>query len=165
MRKSDQQLVAIKCIEKVRVAGTNEKLLRREVLNLLPLEHPNIMKLHEIYEDQQKFYLVLEHIRVCFFLFFFLSLSWLLVEQFNNLPSRGRSSLIRSLRLVTTLSKTHHTSWVKCYQQSHTCIPRALPIEISSLRISCRLALVLTRRSSLLISYGDCTIFFFPNIT
>lgn len=71
MRKSDQQLVAIKCIEKVRVAGTNEKLLRREVLNLLPLEHPNIMKLHEIYEDQQKFYLVLEHIRVCFFFFSF----------------------------------------------------------------------------------------------
>lgn len=44
------------------------KLLKREVLNLLKLNHPNIVRLYDIYEDQAKFYLVLELIKVRFIL-------------------------------------------------------------------------------------------------
>jgi calcium/calmodulin-dependent protein kinase I len=57
------QQVAIKIIKKSTVAGDDIKLLRREVQNLKQLQHPNIMKLYEVYEDKDEFYLVLELIK------------------------------------------------------------------------------------------------------
>jgi calcium/calmodulin-dependent protein kinase I len=58
--KKDGQKVAIKIIKKTTVAGDDIKLLRREVQNLKKLDHPNIMKLYEVYENNDEFYLVLE---------------------------------------------------------------------------------------------------------
>ncbi len=57
-------MVAIKAISKSKVSGDNVKLLRREVLNLLQLDHTHIMKLYEVYEDAGNFHLVLELIKV-----------------------------------------------------------------------------------------------------
>jgi serine/threonine protein kinase len=56
--------VAVKIIPKEKVAGEDLKLLRREVLNLSSLRHPNILRLNEVYEDPKNFYLVMEIIRV-----------------------------------------------------------------------------------------------------
>ncbi len=54
-------------IGKDKLVGDNLKLLRREVTNLMALSHPNVLKLHEVYEDNLFFYLVLEliQVRVC----------------------------------------------------------------------------------------------------
>ncbi len=52
--------MAIKIIKKTTVAGEDIKLLRREITNLKTLDHPNILKLYEVYEDKDNFYLVME---------------------------------------------------------------------------------------------------------
>ncbi len=51
-------------IGKDKLVGDNLKLLRREVTNLMALSHPNVLRLHEVYEDNLFFYLVLELIQV-----------------------------------------------------------------------------------------------------
>jgi len=58
--KKNGEKVAIKIIKKTTVAGEDIKLLRREIANLKTLDHPNIMKLFEVYEDKDQFYLVME---------------------------------------------------------------------------------------------------------
>jgi len=60
VHKKDASKVAIKVIQKTTVAGEDIKLLRREITNLKTLDHPNILKLYEVYEDKQQFYLVME---------------------------------------------------------------------------------------------------------
>jgi len=60
IHKKDGSKVAIKVIQKTTVAGEDIKLLRREITNLKTLDHPNILKLYEVYEDKQQFYLVME---------------------------------------------------------------------------------------------------------
>jgi len=55
--------VAVKVIKKQTVAGEDIKLLRREITNLKTLDHPNILKLYEVYEDKDNFYLVMELVR------------------------------------------------------------------------------------------------------
>lgn len=58
--KKTGEKVAIKIIQKTTVAGDDIKLLRREVANLKTLQHPNILKLFEVYEDPKQFFLVME---------------------------------------------------------------------------------------------------------
>lgn len=58
--KKTKTKVAIKIIQKTTVAGEDIKLLRREVANLKTLQHPNIMKLFDVYESTNEFYLVME---------------------------------------------------------------------------------------------------------
>jgi len=58
--KKTSQKVAIKVIQKTTVAGDDIKLLRREVHNLKALDHPNILKLYDVYEDDKQFFLIME---------------------------------------------------------------------------------------------------------
>jgi calcium-dependent protein kinase len=54
----------VKIIAKDKLVGDNAVLLLREVSNLLALDHPNILKLYDIFQDKQNFYLVMELIEV-----------------------------------------------------------------------------------------------------
>jgi len=58
--KKTKQKVAIKIIKKETVEGDDIKLLRREVHNLKTLDHPHILKLFEVYESKNEFFLVME---------------------------------------------------------------------------------------------------------
>jgi len=54
---------AVKCIKKKMVEGDDIKLLRREIQIMKKLSHPNILKLYEVYEDDEQFYLVMELVK------------------------------------------------------------------------------------------------------
>jgi serine/threonine protein kinase len=54
---------AVKCIKKKMVEGDDIKLLRREIQIMKKLNHPNILKLYEVYEDDEQFYLVMELVK------------------------------------------------------------------------------------------------------
>ena len=41
------------------------KNIHVEIMNLRKLDHPNILKLFEIFQDDQKFYIVTEKIKGC----------------------------------------------------------------------------------------------------
>jgi len=62
-RKKDQKEFAVKCIKKDMVEGEDIKLLRREVQIMKKLDHPNILKLFEVYEDDKQFFLVMELVK------------------------------------------------------------------------------------------------------
>lgn len=51
---------AVKIIIKSRMTPKQSKMFQNEILALRTLDHPNIIKLFEIYEDDAKFYLVQE---------------------------------------------------------------------------------------------------------
>ena len=51
---------AIKCIKKTMVEGEDIKLLRREIKIMKRVDHPNILKLFEVFEDDEEFFLVME---------------------------------------------------------------------------------------------------------
>lgn len=51
---------AIKCIKKTMVEGEDIKLLRREVQIMKKVNHPNVLKLYEVFEDDEEFFLVME---------------------------------------------------------------------------------------------------------
>lgn len=63
VRKSDHAEFAVKCIKKKMVEGDDIKLLRREIQIMKKLNHPNILKLYEVYEDDEQFYLVMELVK------------------------------------------------------------------------------------------------------
>lgn len=52
-------MYAVKVIEKKALAE-DIKLLRREIQIMKQVQHPNVLKLNEIYEDSQKVYIVME---------------------------------------------------------------------------------------------------------
>jgi len=54
---------AVKCIKKKMVEGDDIKLLRREIQIMKKLNHTNILKLYEVYEDDESFYLVMELVK------------------------------------------------------------------------------------------------------
>jgi len=58
--KKTGQKVAIKRIKKDQVEGDDIKLLLREVHIMRGLNHPNILKLYEVYENDEEFFLVME---------------------------------------------------------------------------------------------------------
>jgi len=62
-RKKDHKEFAVKCIKKDMVEGEDIKLLRREVQIMKKLDHPNILKLFEVYEDDKQFFLVMELVK------------------------------------------------------------------------------------------------------
>lgn len=63
-KKSDpSDEFAIKVIQKKMVEGDDIKLLRREIQIMKRLDHPNILKLYEVYEDDIQFYLVMELVK------------------------------------------------------------------------------------------------------
>jgi len=62
-RKNDGKEFAVKCIKKEMVEGEDIKLLRREVQIMKKLDHPNILKLYEVYEDDKQFFLVMELVK------------------------------------------------------------------------------------------------------
>ncbi|SCM13041.1 calcium-dependent protein kinase 5, putative [Plasmodium chabaudi adami] len=58
INKKTGQAKAIKIIDKKRI--NNIERLKREILIMKQMDHPNIIKLYEVYEDSEKLYLVLE---------------------------------------------------------------------------------------------------------
>jgi len=62
-RKKSGEEFAVKKIEKKKVEGDDIKLLRREIQIMKKLDHPNILKLYEVYEDDDSFYLVMELVK------------------------------------------------------------------------------------------------------
>jgi len=62
-RKKGGEEFAVKKIDKKKVEGDDIKLLRREIQIMKKLNHANILKLFEVYEDDESFYLVMELVR------------------------------------------------------------------------------------------------------
>ena len=62
-RLSDGQVVAIKVLHPAQsLFGESIRRFRREAATLARLEHPNIVKMHEVAEHQGQLYLVMEHV-------------------------------------------------------------------------------------------------------
>ena len=59
-RNQTHQYVAIKAIAKKRLDQDNEKAIRDEIKILNTLDHPNIIKYYEEYENDKYIYLVME---------------------------------------------------------------------------------------------------------
>eukprot|EP01098_Paradermamoeba_levis_P015881 TRINITY_DN830_c0_g1_i1.p1 TRINITY_DN830_c0_g1~~TRINITY_DN830_c0_g1_i1.p1 ORF type:complete len:379 (-),score=139.95 TRINITY_DN830_c0_g1_i1:174-1256(-) len=59
-KKSDNKRYAVKCIKKSMVEGDDIILLKREISIMKKIDHPNILKLYEVYEEEEDFYLVME---------------------------------------------------------------------------------------------------------
>jgi len=62
-RKKGGEEFAVKKIDKKKVEGDDIKLLRREIQIMKKLNHANILKLFEVYEDDESFYLVMELVK------------------------------------------------------------------------------------------------------
>lgn len=60
LEKKTGDKCAIKCIKKTMVEGDDIKLLRREIKIMKKVSHPNILKLYEVFEDEDEFFLVME---------------------------------------------------------------------------------------------------------
>lgn len=57
-RRSTKAVYAVKAVSKVNVKDTDQ--FRQEVANMKLMDHPNIIRLYEVFEDEQKVYLVME---------------------------------------------------------------------------------------------------------
>ena len=53
-------IVAVKCIRRASLPADEREALRDEVSILRELDHPNIIAMHDFYEEEQNFYLVME---------------------------------------------------------------------------------------------------------
>ena len=60
VKKEIGEKFAIKCIKKSNVERDDIKLLRREIQIMKSVDHPNILKLFEVYESEEEFFLVME---------------------------------------------------------------------------------------------------------
>jgi calcium-dependent protein kinase len=58
--KINNQYVAIKIIEKSKLRG-KESLLATEIYILQKLDHPNIIKFYEVYQDERFLYICMEY--------------------------------------------------------------------------------------------------------
>jgi calcium/calmodulin-dependent protein kinase I len=58
--KVTKEKYAVKCIKKTMVEGDDIKLLKREIHIMKKVNHPNVLKLYEVFEDEEEFYLVME---------------------------------------------------------------------------------------------------------
>ena len=61
-RKADNQVFAVKTVEKRLVGdyGDDVANLRREIANMKKLDHPNVVKLYEVYETPDAVLMVME---------------------------------------------------------------------------------------------------------
>lgn len=59
IHKETNESFAVKIIEKT-LLQEDIKLLRREIDIMKKVDHPNVLKLHEIYEDKSKVFIVME---------------------------------------------------------------------------------------------------------
>lgn len=59
-KKGTTERYAIKCIKKSNVERDDIKLLRREIQIMKAVDHPNILKLFEVFESEEEFFLVME---------------------------------------------------------------------------------------------------------
>eukprot|EP01097_Dermamoeba_algensis_P006627 TRINITY_DN412_c0_g1_i8.p1 TRINITY_DN412_c0_g1~~TRINITY_DN412_c0_g1_i8.p1 ORF type:complete len:376 (-),score=98.78 TRINITY_DN412_c0_g1_i8:277-1404(-) len=59
-RKDSGKKYAVRCIKKSMVEGDDIILLKREISIMKKIDHPNILKLFEVYEEEEDFYLVME---------------------------------------------------------------------------------------------------------
>ena len=57
-RKDNDEIVAIKMIKRVHVK--DPEILKNEVGHLIMLDHPNIVKLYEVYENEEYLFMVQE---------------------------------------------------------------------------------------------------------
>jgi len=62
---STQQKRAVKIYDKVDLAAAERKQLFKEIVNLKSVDHPNIPKLIEMFDDIKRYYVVFEDIRDC----------------------------------------------------------------------------------------------------
>ncbi|CAD8069401.1 unnamed protein product [Paramecium sonneborni] len=60
MIKNAEKQVAIKIIEKAKVKG-REDILANEIYMLQQLDHPNIIKFHEVYQNRLNFYICMDY--------------------------------------------------------------------------------------------------------
>ena len=54
------EFYALKVISKRKMSNDDADALKMEIDVLRQVDHPNIIKLHEVFEDKSHFYLVLE---------------------------------------------------------------------------------------------------------
>lgn len=59
-KKGTEEKYAIKCIKKSSIEGDDIKLLTREIQIMKNVRHDNILKLFEVFEDDDQFFLVME---------------------------------------------------------------------------------------------------------
>eukprot|EP01091_Cochliopodium_minus_P007030 TRINITY_DN16972_c1_g1_i1.p1 TRINITY_DN16972_c1_g1~~TRINITY_DN16972_c1_g1_i1.p1 ORF type:complete len:392 (+),score=138.66 TRINITY_DN16972_c1_g1_i1:35-1210(+) len=60
LKKGGDEKYAIKCIKKSSIEGDDIKLLTREIQIMKNVRHDNILKLFEVFEDEEQFFLVME---------------------------------------------------------------------------------------------------------
>lgn len=60
VKKGSEERFAIKCIKKSSIEGDDIKLLTREIQIMKNVRHDNILKLFEVFEDEEQFFLVME---------------------------------------------------------------------------------------------------------
>ncbi|CAD8054893.1 unnamed protein product [Paramecium primaurelia] len=60
MIKNPEKQFAIKIIERVKVKG-REEVMANEIYMLKRLDHPNIIKFHEVYQNNQNFYICMDY--------------------------------------------------------------------------------------------------------
>eukprot|EP01103_Thecamoeba_quadrilineata_P015315 TRINITY_DN47_c0_g2_i1.p1 TRINITY_DN47_c0_g2~~TRINITY_DN47_c0_g2_i1.p1 ORF type:complete len:351 (+),score=79.01 TRINITY_DN47_c0_g2_i1:129-1181(+) len=58
--KQSREKFAVKCIKKTMVEGDDIKLLKREIQIMKKVSHPNVLKLYEVFENEEEFFLVME---------------------------------------------------------------------------------------------------------
>lgn len=59
-KKGTEEKFAVKCIKKSSIEGDDIKLLTREIQIMKNITHPNILRLFEVFEDDEQFFLVME---------------------------------------------------------------------------------------------------------
>jgi len=59
-RRSDSQMVAVKCIKRITLPPDEVEALKDEVSILRDLQHPNIIAMYDFYEEEEFYYLVME---------------------------------------------------------------------------------------------------------
>jgi len=62
LAQKDQQLYALKVINKTEITAVYEQKLNNEIHILKKIDHPNIVKLYDVIETSESYYLILEYI-------------------------------------------------------------------------------------------------------
>jgi len=62
LAQKDQNLYALKVINKTDITAVYEQKLNNEIKILKKIDHPNIVKLYDVIETNESYYLILEYI-------------------------------------------------------------------------------------------------------